>query len=225
MPGVRRDVGDPLAIRRPGRIRLLGQRIRDPMGVRAVRVHHIDVARTAPSERDLLPVGRPRRVRVVLPRRSQSPRTCSISIHHEDVECPVAPARESDLRAIGRPRRLDLEEQACGRRCVGFVVGQPVLRSPVGIHLVDRVVAVPSADEGEVGPRLVPTSASCQANGTARSEQQRATHKRKATEDRRGKEARSLVCERLDAEVPALQVWIPGELRSGRFCRDLARRS
>ena len=95
------------------------------------------------------------------------------------------------------------------------------MRSPVGIHLVDRVVAVPSADEGEVGPRLIPPPQRSQAKRAplaATSESERT--ERKATEDRRDKEARSLVRERLDAEVLALEARISGELRRRGFCRD-----
>ena len=100
---------------------------------------------------------------VVLLRRGEPPRAGSVSIHDEDVIGARAPARERDLVRVGRPGWLDLEEQSGRRRCGSpSCVGEPSLPPAVRVHLVNRVVAVPGADECEVRPGFVVPSAPAQ---------------------------------------------------------------
>ena len=121
------------------------------MRVRSVRIHDEEVSRAA-RKRDLPPVGRPGRMRVVLLRRRQPRRPRSVGVHHVDVERPAALARERDSTRVGRPCRLDLEEQASRRRRIALFVGQPYLPLAVRVQRVDRVVAIPRADDEEVRP-------------------------------------------------------------------------
>ena len=80
------------------------------------------------------------------------------------------------------------------------VLREPLLTSSVGIHRVDRVVAVPSAHEEKIGPRI---SASSPAGG----QHERRAHGQEQEESdvHRFEEPRArLVGQRLDAKVPAL---------------------
>ena len=122
------------------------------MRARPVRVHDEEVSRAA-RKRDPPPVGRPGRMRVVLLRRREPPRSGAVGVHHVDVERPTALACERDTTRVGRPRRLDLEEKASRRRRITLFLRQPHLPLTVRVQREDRVVVIARAHEEEVRPR------------------------------------------------------------------------
>ena len=109
-------VRDPLAIRRPGRVGLLGVDVRDALRARPVRANDVDVS--IADERDRLPIGRPGGMRVTRLAGCERCRSRPVCVHDVDVRRTRLHACVRDFRRVGRPRRVDLEEDrvALGRR-------------------------------------------------------------------------------------------------------------
>ena len=151
----------------------------------------------------VLAVGRPRRVRVVLLRRREL-RACR-SRPRSSRRCRTSRCARSRTRSSLRPATTRARSGRRARRLSAIRPSASVRRRwslPSGVHREDRVVAVARADEGDVGARRSPPP---QHPRAARHAASTASTRRRSD---RARSARSLVRERLDAEVPALQVGV-----------------
>ena len=142
-------------------------------------------------------------------RRREPPRPGAVGVHDVDVER----TRRACSRTRSCARRATMRARS-GRRDRRATTRRPRRRvsrccaPAVGVHLEDRVVAVPSAHEREIGPRhLVATAA---ARGQQRPRRAAATSEETSDVHRVGRSRASLVSQRLDAEVPALQLGVVG---------------
>ena len=137
------------------------------------RVDEVDVA--VPRERDTLAGRLPGWVRVVLLRGGERSRSGPVGVHHEDVRRAGAAADERDLRPVGGPRWLDLEEGRLPDLELVLRSGEPALAVPVRSHDEDRVLAVPARHEREVRARGIVAAAA----GGQRGAQRRASEARR----------------------------------------------
>ena len=124
----------------------------------------------------------------------------AVGTHDVDVGRAVTPACKRDQLAVRRPGGLDGEEQTLGIRRIAVPLRQPDLAAARGADPVDRIVAVTARGEEEVDPRRRRRAAACDR------EQQGQKYDNGADAGRREV---LFVLDRLDAEIPAL------ELRAG----------
>jgi hypothetical protein len=108
------------------------------------RVHRIDLAISVPVrlEGDRGAIGPPSRVEVLLDVMGEVRRIAAVGVHHPDVVRDRVTTVKGDLLPVGRPRRASVYCRP---------VGEAGLSRSVGVHDIDLGVAVPVADERDLG--------------------------------------------------------------------------